>query len=219
MSTIEVGGQALALLPEKAAFLPASRTLLVADLHIGKAVSFRGLGVPVPRGTTSGTLATLGTLAARVGARRVALLGDFLHSDRAHAPATLATLERWRREHAALEMLLVRGNHDDRAGDPPRGLDIEPVDEPLRIDGLALCHHPRPDAGAYVIGGHLHPCITLIGRAHDRLRLPCFWFGRGVGVLPAFGAFTGMQPIRPGPSDRVFAIADEHVAEILPSVR
>lgn len=219
MSTIEVGGQPLALFPEKAAFLPASRTLLVADLHIGKAVSFRGLGVPVPRGTTSDTLATLGMLAVRLGARRVALLGDFLHSRQAHAPATLATLERWRRQHAALELLLVRGNHDDRAGDPPPRLGIEPIDEPLRLDGLALCHHPRPDAGAYVIGGHLHPCVTLAGRAHDRLRLPCFWFRAGVGVLPAFGTFTGMQPIRPGPDDRVFAIADHHVAEIRQSAR
>ena len=214
MSTIEVGGQAIALLPEKAAYLPASRTLLVADLHIGKAVSFRSLGVPVPCGSTGETLATLGALAVRVGARRVALLGDFLHSRHAHEPATLATLERWRREHAAFEMLLVRGNHDDRAGDPPRGLGIESVDEPLRLDGLALCHHPRPDAGGYVIGGHLHPCVMLPARAHDRLRLPCFWFGAAVGVLPAFGAFTGMQPIRPGPDDRVFAIADERVAEV-----
>ena len=211
---MEVGGQPLVLLPEKAAFLPASRTLLVADLHIGKAVSFRGLGLPVPRGTTTETLATLAVLVDRLGARRVALLGDFLHSRHAHAPATLTTIERWRRQHAALELLLVRGNHDDRAGDPPYRLGIEPIDEPLRLDGLALCHHPRPDAGAYVIAGHLHPCITLAGRGHDRLRLPCFWFRTRVGVLPAFGAFTGMQPIRPGPADRLFAIADQHVAEI-----
>ena len=49
MVTIEVGGQPLTLLPEKAAFLGRSQTLLVADAHIGKAVSFRKLGVPVPR--------------------------------------------------------------------------------------------------------------------------------------------------------------------------
>jgi len=31
-------------------------------------------------------------------------------------------------------------------------------------------------------------------------------------VLPAFGAFTGMHPIRAGASDRVFPIADGVVA-------
>ena len=41
MVTITLGGQPLSLLPQKAAFLPESNTLLVADAHIGKAVSFR----------------------------------------------------------------------------------------------------------------------------------------------------------------------------------
>ena len=53
MVTIEVAGRALSLLPQKAAFLPDTRTLLIADAHIGKATSFRALGVPVPRGTTT----------------------------------------------------------------------------------------------------------------------------------------------------------------------
>jgi hypothetical protein len=62
VSTLTVGGQALTLLPEKAAFLAESRTLLVADVHIGKAVSFRSFGVPVPRGTTGETLSALSAL-------------------------------------------------------------------------------------------------------------------------------------------------------------
>ncbi|HEX7441203.1 MAG TPA: ligase-associated DNA damage response endonuclease PdeM [Caldimonas sp.] len=214
MSTLIVGGQALILLPEKAAFLPDSRTLLVADVHIGKAVSFRGLGVPVPHGTTSETLAALGALVARLEARRIVFLGDFLHSARSRAPATMGALSRWREAHAAVDLTLVRGNHDDRAGDPPAGLWIETVDEPFGLGGLALCHHPTPRRAGYVLGGHLHPCLHLGGRAFDRLRLPCFWFGAGVGVLPAFGAFTGMHPIRPQPGDRVFAIADERVSEV-----
>ena len=214
MSTLTVGGQALTLLPEKAAFLDESRTLLVADVHIGKAVSFRSLGVPVPHGTTGETLSALSTLARRLDARRIVVLGDFLHSARSLAPATLATLTRWREDHASLEVTLVRGNHDSRAGDPPARLGIEVVDEPFQLDGLALSHHPRHRPGAYVLAGHLHPCISLHGRAHDRLRLPCFWFGTTVGVLPAFGAFTGMHPIRPLRGERVFAIADAQVTEL-----
>jgi len=35
-----------------------------------------------------------------------------------------------------------------------------------------------------------------------------------VGVLPAFGSFTGMHPIRPAQGDRVFAVADDKVVEI-----
>lgn len=218
-TTIAAAGRALTLLPEKAAFLAASRTLLVADAHIGKAVTFRALGVPVPRGTTSETLDLLSSLVARWHARRVVFLGDFLHSARAHAPATLGAVARWRRRHASLELVLVRGNHDSRAGDPPAYLGMRVVDEPFALDGLALCHHPRPQRGAYVLAGHLHPCVSLGARGFDHLRLPCFWLGDDVGVLPAFGAFTGTHPIVAGANDRIFAIADGSVAALHPRDR
>jgi DNA ligase-associated metallophosphoesterase len=214
MLTVEVGGATLELLPQKAVYAPRSRTLLVADAHFGKAVSFRTLGVPVPRGTTSANLALLAELVAWRQARRIVFLGDFLHSVRAHAASTLGALARWRAAHATLDLVLVRGNHDDRAGDPPASLGIEVVDEPWPDAGLLLCHHPVPRAGGYVLAGHLHPCVTLGGRAHDQLRLPCFHFGAAVGVLPAFGGFTGMHPVRAGPGERVYAIADTAVIEV-----
>lgn len=217
MTTILAGGRPLTLLPEKAAFIAASRTLLVADAHIGKAVSFRALGVPVPRGTTSETLAGLAALVASTGARRIVFLGDFLHSARAHAAATLAAVAAWRDAHRTLDLVLVRGNHDDRAGDPPAQFGIRVVDEQYAQDGFALCHHPKRRPGEYVLAGHLHPCIQVGGgRARDHLRLPCFWFGDAVGVLPAFGAFTGMHPIRPCAEERVFAIAGDAV-RLLPA--
>ncbi|HWH81107.1 MAG TPA: DEAD/DEAH box helicase, partial [Burkholderiaceae bacterium] len=88
------------------------------------------------------------------------------------------------------------------------------VDEPLRLLGLGLAHHPRPMTDAYVLAGHLHPCVGLSGRARDWHRLPCFWFGTRVGVLPAFGAFTGMHAIRAQPGERVFAAAPDRVFEL-----
>lgn len=214
MVTTDVGGHLLGLLPEKAIWWPAEHCLLIADAHIGKAVSFRKLGVPVPRGTTTETLTRLGDLVTRYAARRIVFLGDFLHSARSHAPSTLAALARWRVQHADLHLTLVRGNHDDRAGDPPPWLRMDAVDEPLMQGGLALCHHPVARDDAYVLAGHLHPGITLGGRPFDRLRLPCFWFGDRVGVLPAFGAFTGLQTIRPASGERVFAVADQQVLPV-----
>jgi DNA ligase-associated metallophosphoesterase len=218
VSRVEVGGTTLHLLPQKALWWPEQRTLLVADAHIGKAVSFRRLGVPVPRGTTSATLDLLGQLVEQHGAARVVFLGDLLHSPRAHAAGTLHAFAQWRSRHAGLDLVLVRGNHDDRAGDPPAALGVQCVDEPYALPaaaGLALCHYPHTRAGAYVLAGHAHPC-THVGRGIDRLRLPCFHFGATVGVLPAFGAFTGMHPIERVAGDRVFVVADNAVHALPP---
>ena len=216
MSCIDVGGVELHLLPGKAAWWPAERTLLLADAHIGKAVSYRRLGVPVPEATTGGNLDAIDALLAVHDARRIVFLGDLLHSRHAHDPNTLAAVAAWREQRSQLEMVLVRGNHDDRAGDPPPSWGVSCVDEPFTLSAapqLALCHHPQARQGAYVLAGHLHPCIT-IGRGIDRLRLPCFHFGASVGVLPAFGVFTGMHPIDRAPGDRVFVVADNAVHEL-----
>ena len=52
-------GEALDLLSERALWWPAERMLFVADLHLGKAASYRALGQPVPGGTTQENLARL----------------------------------------------------------------------------------------------------------------------------------------------------------------
>jgi DNA ligase-associated metallophosphoesterase len=216
MSRIDVDGVELHLLAGKAAWWPAERTLLVADAHIGKAASFRRLGVPVPEATTGGTLDLLDALLARHPARRIVFLGDLLHSRHAHARDTVAAVGAWREQRPALELVLVRGNHDDRAGDPPAAWRVQCVDEPWFVPAapaLALCHHPEPHASAYVLAGHTHPCIH-VGHGFERLRLPCFHFGQRVAVLPAFGTFTGMHPIEPAPGDKVFAVADDRVVAL-----
>jgi DNA ligase-associated metallophosphoesterase len=219
---IRLAGEDAVLHPSGALYLPAHHALLVADAHFGKAVSFRRLGVPVPRGTTTETVARLDAALGATGARRLVFLGDFLHSARSHAQGTLAVLHAWRERHPELAVTLVRGNHDDRAGDPPASLRFAVVDEPLRLGAFALCHHPRPVPGTYVIAGHWHPCTSVRGRAFERLRLPCFWLGedsgllpqQAVGVLPAFGSFTGMHPIATRAGDRVFPIAGDTVREL-----
>jgi uncharacterized protein len=215
MLEFHAGGTLLRLLPQRAIFLPEHSALLVADAHIGKAVSFRRLGVPVPGGTTTETLDRLSTALAACQAKQVVFLGDLLHSARSRAPATWAAVERWRAAHADLLLTLVRGNHDSRAGDPPAAWQVRCVNEPLMLGGLALAHHPEPVAGAYVLAGHIHPAVRIGGgqgrRAHDSLRLPCFHFGPQVGVLPAFGAFTGMHVMSHSADDRIFVIADDEV--------
>lgn len=215
-------GAPFLLLPGGGLYLPSTGMLLIADAHFGKAVTFRRLGVPVPEGTTQATLTRLDALIAQTGATQLVFLGDFLHSVWAHAAAPQRALLDWRRQHSAIQITLVRGNHDDRAGDPSPALGIKVVNEPWVLPfgdaRLALCHHPQAVTGAYVLAGHWHPSVAIRGLGLDRLRLPCFWLGdaalHAVGVLPAFGSFTGTHPIARRPGDRVFALAHDVVREL-----
>lgn len=198
--SVVLHGQALALLPERAAWHAASRTLFVADLHLGKAASFRAQGLPVPAGTTIDNLERLSALVHRHDAARLVFLGDLLHSRHAQRASAIAPLHAWRAAHAALRCVLVRGNHDSHAGDPPPALAFDIVDEPWPVDGapgLAACHHPQRVAGATALAGHWHPAVTLRGPARDVERLACFCRVDDLLVLPAFGAFTGSSPQAP----------------------
>jgi DNA ligase-associated metallophosphoesterase len=209
----EIAGERVLLLPEKALYWPRERTLMVADIHFGKAASFRALGVPVPRGTTSANLAGLDALLAAYDIARIAFLGDFLHAKAAQAPATLQAMLRWRERHAELELLLVRGNHDFHAGDPSELLRVTMVDEPYEQGPFALSHHPDVASKKFVIAGHVHPVYHL-RTARESLRLPCFVIGEGRAMLPSFGAFTGGHALIPQATDRVYVVADELIFPI-----
>lgn len=183
------------LLPQRALWWPAQATLFVADVHLGKAAAFRSAGLAVPGGSTRDNLQRLAELVARLGARRLVVLGDLLHARAARTPAVLQALRAWRAAHAHLAWVLVRGNHDERAGDPPADLGITTVDEPWDL-GPWQCRHappsaPAPRAAAVALCGHAHPVCVLRGPGRERLRLPCFVITPSAICLPAFGAFTG----------------------------
>jgi DNA ligase-associated metallophosphoesterase len=207
---VEVAGEDLLLLPEKAVYWPAQDMLIIADIHFGKAASFRALGVPVPRGTTTENLNALDALIERHGARQVAFLGDFLHARAAHASSTQQAMLAWRASRRALRLLLVRGNHDRHAGDPAAALGIELVDEPHAIGPFAFCHHPDLDAPGYALAGHVHPAWVLATR-FDALRLPCFVVGRRRMILPSFGSFTGGHVVTREAGDAIYVTSGEAV--------
>ena len=213
MIDCDVAGEKLVLLPEKAAYWPARKALFVADFHLGKAASFRSAGIPLPSGTTRDNVERLERALERTGARRVIFLGDFLHSAAGRAPRTLERVGAWRAARPTVELTLVRGNHDERAGDPPESWGMRCVDAGESLGTFVLNHHPGAVRRGYALSGHIHPSVRLAGEG-DSVRLPCFWFGARYGVLPAFGAFTGTAEVRPKRGDQVYVIAESEVLKV-----
>ena len=212
--TVLIAGEEVVLLPERAMLWPAARTLLVADPHWGKAAAFRAAGLAVPGGTTGEGLARLSAALERTGARRLVILGDLFHARAGRSARVLDEAAGWRARHPEVSMVLVRGNHDRHAGDPPRELGIDCVDAPLVEPPFVLTHYPDPSPAGYVLAGHLHPSVSLRGRGRQRERLPCFHFGARVGVLPAFGPFTGTADVSVVPGDRVYVVTGDEVVAV-----
>ena len=193
---LDVAGEPVRLLADRALYWPARRRLLLADLHLGKGDTFRAAGIAVPSGGTAHDLARIAALLAATGAASLWILGDFLHARR--NPAVDAAWRAFRDAHAGVAFAVVPGNHD-RALDA-RVAGIELVREGTRDGPFAFRHappgaaHAGDAAPAHVLCGHLHPVLRLPGAG----RHPLFWLRPDTTVLPAFSAFTGGFAVPPG---------------------
>jgi DNA ligase-associated metallophosphoesterase len=219
----------LVLRHDRTLHVPAARTLLIADVHLGKPATFREAGIAVPESVTDADLDRLYQALIDTRAERLIILGDLIHARAGRNAWTHERVRAWRVRCSSLAIDLVRGNHDRSAGDPPADWSIRVVDGPwldtsgARSLAVHLAHEPPVAAASDsppVLAGHIHPGVWLGHQsagcklAGGRVRASCFWFSEKLAVLPAFGSFTGCGRIAPGPGDRVFALGPNEVAEI-----
>lgn len=207
-----LAGEPAHLLGDRALYLPGTRALLLADLHLGKGDAFRRAGIAVPGGGTGHDLQRVDALLDAREVEVLWILGDLLHgpAPRAH---WLEAWRQWRARHRALRIRVLRGNHD-RALDA-HVLDAEDAGTEQREGPFLLRHDPVPRAGLHVLCGHLHPLAALPGL---RRRWPAFWLRERLTVLPAFSAFTaGVVPAQL-PGERLVACV-EGEAIALPAAR
>ncbi len=212
--TIEWGGESLVLLRERALWWARGETLLMADPHFGKAAAFRLAGIPVPETTHDDDLERLSRILTTTAARKLVILGDFFHGKTGRTERTLTALSAWRAARPDLEVILVLGNHDRRAGPVPAEWQFDSVSGPWDLGPFQCRHEPQGNADAFVLAGHVHPSVRLPERIGTGLRGPCFYMAERVAVLPAFGSFTGTQNVRACGHERIFLVGPEGVIEV-----
>ena len=198
------------LLPEKAAFIPESATLLIADPHFGKATHFRKGGIPIPDEIFYKDLDALEKLILRKSPKSVIILGDFFHSD--HNAEWEFFLE-WKNKFPLLNWKIVEGNHDRKMKPRLLQADLLYPNDQLSPEGFCFSHEPK-QLEFPVFCGHVHPGFTLKGAGRQRLSLPCFYLDQMCLILPAFSAFTGLSAVKPVSGDRVFIINADQIIEI-----
>lgn len=205
---IELAGERVVCLAERALWWPAARTLFVADVHLGKAASFRAAGVPLPAGHSARDLLRLRALVTAHAATSLVILGDLVHNAASYTASLTQAFLSFRQACPSLAVTLVRGNHDRHAGAPPSAWAIHVVGDGHELGPFDCWHEPTPgtmDARAQ-LAGHLHPAVR-VQTARDSITLPCFWRHRTGMVLPSFGSFTGSATVQLGRGESAIAIA------------
>ena len=211
---VEIFGEQMELLPQKAVFWGRERILFLADVHLGKVNHFRRSGIPVPPKANERNLELIIDLVNLTKPDRVICLGDLFHS---HYNPEWEVFGELVKHFVKISFELVLGNHDIMSEQQYVRKGIV-VHHTLRIAPFIFTHHPleETDAEFYNLSGHLHPGVNMRGKARQSVTLPCFYFGENRGLLPAFGTFTGMARIYPKKNDRVFVIVEEKIIEIHP---
>ena len=210
---IEVMGERIVLLPCRGAFWPAAGTLLIADVHLGKADALKSVGVPLPTGPMlEDQLRTIEGAMLATGAGRLLVLGDLLHAPIGLTADLVDRVAAWRKGFD-FEIALVPGNHDRRIDRVASAWGLRELSAAHREGPFVFTHEPCVHEGAFTWCGHLHPAVTLRSAA-DSIKLPCFHIRPAMGVLPAFSRFTAGGPVEHRERDRVFAMYGDRVMEV-----
>ncbi|MFP4090741.1 MAG: ligase-associated DNA damage response endonuclease PdeM [Cyclobacteriaceae bacterium] len=198
--------QQLYLLPEKTIYWKEKNFLILTDLHLGKAGHFRKAGIPIPTQVHTADLDCLRQLIFNFSPVKVLMLGDLFHSD---------INTEWNDFRALLmqfpevEFVLVKGNHDILPEEAYAESNLKVIPEFMECAPFYFSHHPDESthpAGLYKLAGHVHPGYKVNFGNGQSIKLPCYFFGKTGGLLPAFGKFTGCVHVPARHHDQVFAV-------------
>jgi DNA ligase-associated metallophosphoesterase len=194
------------LLPQRALFWPAQRAVVIADAHIGR---------PLPHHQHAATLlqSLLGRLSHIIkttAATQCIVLGDLFHMRKHYLPEAVEPFVQWRQQHADLDMLLVRGNHERAMGDPPARCGLRCINPGFVLDDVTLLHEPRQQPG-FAMAAHLHPNMLVPGPRTAMVAVACFIWHPNYLVLPAFEDAVPGRVVARHPAERQAYILQDEV--------
>jgi hypothetical protein len=197
---IDVNGETLLLDKSGAAYWPAEKTIVFADLHFEKGAAYARRGTLLPPYDTRTTIKRMAEVITRHAPARVIALGDSFHDGEGAERLDPEEREMLARLGAGAEWIWVEGNHDPK---PPAWIGGRVAAE-IALGGLVFRHVPGGSAQKGEVAGHLHPA-TIVRRNGMSVRRRCFVSDGARLLLPAFGAYTGGLDVRDAAVASLFA--------------
>ncbi|MBK8845361.1 MAG: ligase-associated DNA damage response endonuclease PdeM [Bacteroidetes bacterium] len=209
--SFKYGDQYFTLLKEKCVLWQNTSTLILSDLHFGKTGHFRKSGIPISSAAAISDLHKLTTLITQHQAGRLIITGDMFHS---HANADFIFFGAWKKSLPPLEIILIKGNHDIIDHSMYEQLEVNVYTHSYLESGIYFSHEAKGKGDCFSFSGHIHPAITIAGKAHQHLKLPCFYINQTHCLLPAFGNLTGGVSIKAEKGASIFAIGGDKILSL-----
>ena len=209
MKRIHIGENHFDLDPSGALYWVEKKTLMLADIHLGKVAHFRRNGIAVPREAEGTFYKKINALFNKFEVERILFLGDLFHSFQNNEWHLFSS---WVRQQQ-IELILIKGNHDVIPARKFKQLGMN-ITSDLSEDTFYFSHFPTEKEEFFVFCGHVHPGVKLKGAGLQQLKMPCFFQSQNQLILPAFGAFTGLHILTPKEGDRIYVTSGKEVIEI-----
>jgi DNA ligase-associated metallophosphoesterase len=205
---LKINNQQFELLIQKAVFWREEKTLVISDLHLGKASHFRKHGIAIPNNSAKRDLEKLQDLILEFQPNTIIFLGDLFHS---HYNKEWDDFIKLRKQFSEISFILIKGNHDILS--PQHFIENNIlIYDTLEIYNILFSHEKKENTDCiFQFYGHSHPGIKIKGTGKLSVKLPCFAQQKNSLMLPAFGALTGLHLISKNDYEKIYAVGEEKI--------
>lgn len=204
------GNENLILTNQRIVYWPKSKTIILSDLHLGKAAYFRKNGIALPIQLSQKDLNRLDILLNYYPTEKVIIVGDLIH---AGTNTEVELFKDLTAKHSDKEFILIKGNHDRFSEKNLKLIGINQVYDELFLNEIHFIHQPQ-NFIQNTISGHIHPGVSLEFATKNRVRFPCYAVTQNEIILPAFSLFTGMDTVSLPKDGKFYAFSEEGIFEL-----
>ncbi|WP_397447652.1 ligase-associated DNA damage response endonuclease PdeM [Polaribacter sp. R77954] len=188
---IHCNQEVLTLTNQRVMYWKTQESLILSDLHIGKAAHFQKSGIPIPSSILEQDLERLAQLIHHFKTKKLIIVGDLFHAE---YNKDLDEFKHWLFNFKDLKLILIKGNHDRLKQAIYDDFNIDVYQPSLELEAIQFVHDiVETQNNVFTISGHTHPGVLLKGKGRQRIKLPCFQVTKNQLILPAFSLFTGLN--------------------------
>ena len=203
--------QSFILTNQRALFWETEKALVLSDLHVGKAATFRKHGIPISKKVLEDDLHRLQQLIDYFDTEKLIIVGDLFHAE---YNSEIHCFRDWIKK-LEVQIELIVGNHDRQSTRVYEEMNFVVYAEEKISHGIRFVHDEMAASPEYfTISGHTHPGVLISGKGRQHIKLPCYQVTSQQLILPAFSKFTGLNT-RNMPEGCVnYAFTDSEIFEI-----